>query len=93
MQLRLTKLHEEGRDFLVRVCMYVEDASWVVEGSVVRQCEECGRDVWYHEPQAIPVVLGTTIEAEVILCLPCMVLHQALDAEPPKWILPNGQIV
>lgn len=89
MELRLKHIHDKGRDFIIRVCMYVEDADFVTEGSVVRQCGECDRDVWYATNQAVPVVPGLVFEGEVLLCLPCTMLHQAMDVEPTKWVGPS----
>jgi hypothetical protein len=87
--LRLMKLHEEGREFLIRCCMFVGDGDFVTVGSVVRQCEECGRDVWYATNQVAPIVPGKVFEGEVLLCLPCVLLHQAFDNEDPQWIGPT----
>jgi hypothetical protein len=91
MELRLQKLHDPKRDFIIRCCMYVEDADYVVVGSVVRQCEECDRDIWYATNQKTPVVPGVVFEGEVLLCLPCVMMHQSLDPEPPKWVGPSPE--
>lgn len=91
MELKLKYLHEDGgEDYLVRLCMLVTDAlaDTVVEDSIVRQCEECGIDVWYHSKQKPPVVLGKTFLGEVVLCPPCCVMHASLDTEPVKLIGP-----
>lgn len=90
MEVRLKHLHDEGSNYMVRVCMFVDDSTeFVAEGSVVRQCEECDRDIWYATRQKPPVILGQTVDGEVVLCLPCTMLHQSLDDEPAQWIMPR----
>lgn len=88
MELKLKHIHDEGRDFIIRVCMNVEDADRLVPGSIVRQCEECGRDVWFDANQERPIVPGVTFEAEVVLCLHCTALHQLYDSNPVLWVGP-----
>jgi hypothetical protein len=91
VDLKLKHIHEEGRDFIVRVCMNVEDVDAVVLGSIVRQCDECGRSVWFDVNQIPPVVPGVTIEGEVALCVACTVLHTLYDGTPPNWVGPRPE--
>jgi hypothetical protein len=88
MDVKLKHLHEEGGDdYIIRVCMSVADAlaDTVVDDSIIRQCDECGVDVWFHTKQQVPVVLGKVFAGEVLLCMSCTVMHAALDNEPMKW--------
>lgn len=86
MDVRLTFLHDDGKDYMIRVCMGLDEALITVPGSVVRQCEECDKDVWYDTRQTAPVPPeGVTIEREVVLCLNCTAIHAVLDKEPMKW--------
>lgn len=95
LPVRLTEIHDPDKNFLIRVCMLVEDASpgSVVAGSVVKQCQECHANVWYATQQVIPEVPdGVVVDGEIVLCMPCTLLHQIIQAEPPKWLgpLPGG---
>jgi hypothetical protein len=89
VELRLKHLHDDDKNYMIRVCMFVGEDDFTVEGSVVRQCEECDRDIWYATHQKPPVIIGQVSDGEVLLCLPCTLLHQAMDTEPAQWIMPR----
>lgn len=91
IEVRLTQIHDPEKNFLIRVCMLTTDTApgSVTPDSVVRQCAECDAKVWFATKQAIPVVEGTRIDGEILLCLPCTLLHQMIEDHPPKWIGPR----
>lgn len=88
-EFRLKKLHVEGEDWLVRICVPVAlvSADQAVPGSIIRECEECDVPVWFDPNQVIPDpppesnMLGT-----VILCYRCGALHMAAQTEPVQWL-------
>lgn len=103
LELKLTELHDKHRHFLVRVCMLVADMALAVAGSEQRPCDECGEPVWYATQQDMSAVeaemeaakeRGEEYEREVLLCLPCYLLHQMVEEESDspvqkKWIGPR----
>jgi hypothetical protein len=90
VELKLAHIHDEDQNWLIRMCMKVSEGPAYVESSIVRQCEECGVDIWYDTAQVPPIVPGMQMDGEVVLCAPCTFLHQAMDEQPPNWILPWG---
>ena len=87
MELRLTKLHEPDRNFIIRVCMLVEDATLYVATSTIEQCEECDADIWVDQAQVTPPPPeGMTIEGEVRMCMRCTAIHAAIDNEDMQWL-------
>jgi uncharacterized protein with PIN domain len=79
MELRLKWLHDDERNFVVRICMTVADAKYIAEPSEKRTCEECDAEVWYYLEQVVPAPLGVDIEREVVLCHRCGALHMSQD--------------
>jgi hypothetical protein len=91
--MRLTKLHDPSKTYLVRVCMTLEDAIWVSRYSVVRNCMECDAPIWYDTAQSMPAPPeGMNVEPEeILLCLTCTALHGSLDKEPMIWLDPENE--
>ena len=90
LPVRLTKLHEPDKNYMIRVCMLVVDATEFTATSVIEQCEECGQDIWVDVKQVVPPPPeGMTIEGEVRLCLRCTAIHAAIDDVPQKWLGPS----
>jgi Zn-finger protein len=85
----MDKIHNPDENWLVRGCIRVSEAVVHVSGSSIRQCEECGMDIWYHDAQPVPEVEGIVFDGQVMLCMQCMVLHQESQTEPPIWIGPK----
>ena len=91
MDVKLTYLHEPDKNYMIRVCMLVEEALMWIPTSVIEQCEECGRDIWVDTRQVMPPPPdGMHIDGEVRLCLQCTAIHGMLDDEPMKWIGPES---
>ena len=88
MDVRLKFLHEDGKDYLIRICMTVDEANYVSPRSVIRQCEECDTKVWYDTQQKIPTIPDKVLEREVILCITCAAIHGMIGDEPMKWADP-----
>jgi len=91
MDVKLTYLHEPDKNYMVRVCMLVEEALLTAPGSVIEQCMECDRPIWVAANQPMPdPPEGMHIDGEVRLCLQCTAVHAMLDDEPMKWIGPES---
>lgn len=88
MSIRLTHIHDPEKNYLIRMCMSVEDLAKPYVPSTVKQCAECGCDVWYSEVQVVPVPEGVVIDGEVVLCTGCTLLHQAYQEGPINWAGP-----
>ncbi len=88
--VKLTWLHDDpSKNYMIRVCMLVQEASLHIPGSVIEQCAECDRDIWVAPNQVVPVPEDIVIDGEVRLCLACTAIHGALDSEPMKWLGPG----
>ena len=86
MDVRLKFLHEDGKDYLIRMCMRVSDSIYVTPRSVIRKCEECDAPIWYDTQQKLPNPPDIVLEREVLLCMECTAVHAMLDDEPMKWV-------
>jgi len=88
MKIRLTKLHEPGKNYMIRVCMTTAEAITTVPTSVIKNCMECDTPVWYDEAQVVPSPPSDyDVEPEeILLCLTCTAIHGALDDEPMIWL-------
>jgi hypothetical protein len=72
---------------VVHVCLAVEDAQLIIEGSIVTRCAECDRAILHAPGQPLAKVgEGGTIEPitgiipppTLLLCIPCAKMHLEL---------------
>lgn len=66
-------------DDVVRVCMKVSEIDNPVAGSVIRQCRDCGEDVWFAENQQFAPGQEYGETPDVILCGPCAIVFIAVE--------------
>ena len=62
-------------DEAVLICKRTCDPGDVIEGSVVRQCDDCGGDIW-TAPSA------DVIDPDVMVCIPCAMTRMDLEPAP-----------
>lgn len=94
-ELKLTHLHAPDQNWAIRICRRVATDDGVffvpVTHSVVKECEECGAEVWYNTAQQIPPLPDGEgpLTGECVLCLICAALHIAADEEEPTFLGPK----
>lgn len=87
LPVRRTELHDPDKNYMIRVCMLVEEALMFTDRSVIEQCGECGRDIWVDTQQVVPPAPdGIRIDGEVRLCLQCTAIHAAIIDGPMTWV-------
>lgn len=86
MELKLQHLLDDEKDWAIRICIPVDVAQWISPGSIQKECEDCGRLIWYDPNQPVPTIPGVFFEGEVSLCAPCGQLYMEADPNPVKWI-------
>lgn len=87
--LKLAHIHDDDKNYRIRVCMPVALAITHMPGSVQVPCDECGEDVWMDPHMPLPDA-DVQIDGDVNLCFKCVGIHAAVAKEPVKWIGPGA---
>jgi hypothetical protein len=66
-------IHDEGKNYMIRLCMLVDDAEFIIEGSKIHACDGCEALIWVKEDQVLPELPeGVELSGHLSLCPSCI---------------------